>query len=365
MSTVYFTSMETKHGTSLEAKFKKLLSKAELPGLIGKDELVALKVHVGEMENFGFVSHNYARIVVDEVKKHGGNPFLTDTSTLYSGGRHTAVSHLRTAILHGFSYVSTNAPFIIADGLRGMEYRELPSKGSHFKKLKLASSIIDADKAIFLSHFKGHCEAGFGGTIKNLGMGCAAIPGKKDQHSSSKPSVTIEACTGCGHCERVCPESAIVLIKKKAVIDYNKCIGCGQCMAACNYDAMKVDWNTHAAGFTDRVCEYAAGTAERFKSKSLYVNFAFDITPDCDCWGYNEPPIVNDVGILISDNPVAVDRATLDLVNKSEPNVRSQYYDTIKKVDDIFGAMRGGASERWFDTMAALGFDSTYQLVTI
>jgi uncharacterized protein len=365
-SKVWFTNVETKHGVSLEDKFRMLLTKAGLKHVIKSDDLTALKVHVGERGNLGYINHNYARIAAAEVESFGGKPFLTDTNTLYSGGRHNGVDHYQTANQHGFSLAATGAPFIVADGLRGTDYEEVETKGKHFRKVKMASAIYRADKFVALSHFKGHCEAGFAGSIKNLGMGCAPAAGKMDQHSSAKPQTNKTNCTGCRHCFRVCPTRAITMVDTKANIDYEKCIGCGQCVASCNFDAMHVDWNAHGVDFTERVCEYAVAVYERFKGKALYVNLAVNITPDCDCWGYNEPPLVADVGFLASENPAALDSATLDLVNFAAKNQQSRFHEQIKDKEDIFMAMREGTkNSQWFDYCRELGIESEYQLITI
>ena len=209
MDKVYWMDFHAESGCSLEDKFSRLLKKVGLDKQISKGELVAVKVHVGERGNLAYVNHNYARLVAGMVEGCEARPFLTDTNTLYSGGRHNAVDHAHTAEMHGYFSSTTGAPFIVADGLRGLDYEELPVKGRHFRNARIGSALCQADKLVVLSHFKGHGEMGFGGTIKNMGMGCAAVPGKLELHSSVKPLSMAEKCVGCRQCFRCCPANAI------------------------------------------------------------------------------------------------------------------------------------------------------------
>lgn len=329
MATVLFTDMQAEFGNSMEAKFRKILKKSDFFDTIQEGELVALKLHVGERENLGYVNPNYVRIVVEEVKKRGGNPFLTDTNTLYSGGRHNGVDHSVTAVQHGFTYATVGAPFIPADGVRGLDYREVEVPGKHFERVKMAGGVVQADKVILLNHFKGHMEAGFGGAIKNLSMGCASIAGKMDQHADAKPVVDHEKCTGCRQCYWACPEGAIRMENNKAVIDYELCIGCGQCVAACNDQAMNPGSSAETRKFIEKVTEYAYGVSSFFGERAFYINFAMNITPDCDCWPANDVPVVEDVGILASDAPFALDKATMDKVNASRKMATSRHHEKI------------------------------------
>jgi hypothetical protein len=339
METILFTDMQADFGNSLEKKFRKLLKKSEFFDSIQEGEIVALKVHVGERGNLGYVNPNFARIVVEEVKARGGSPYLTDTNTLYSGGRQNGVKHCETAVQHGFSYATVGAPFIPADGVRGLDYREVAVRGKHFQKAKLAGGVLQAEKIIFLSHFKGHIEAGFGGSVKNLSMGCASVAGKMEQHAAAQPKVDVEKCVGCRQCYWACPVEAITMENKKAVIDYEICIGCGQCVAACNYGAMKPGSSADTKDFIEKVTEYAYAARDFFGENAFYINFALNITPDCDCWPANDVPVVEDVGFFAGRNPFALDRATMDLVNRSRPNAGSRHYEKLSGggEEDIFG----------------------------
>jgi uncharacterized protein len=363
MDKVFWMDLRSQAGCSLEDKFLRLLKRAGLEEQIVKGELVAIKVHVGERGNLGYVNHNYARLVAGSVAGRGAKPFLTDTNTLYSGGRHNAVDHNLTATMHGYFPGTAGAPFIAADGLRGLDFEELPVRGGHFTKARIASALCQADRLIVMSHFKGHGEMGFGGTMKNLGMGCAAVPGKLELHSSAKPLSLPEKCVGCRQCVRWCPAEAIAMRDKKAVIDYDLCIGCGQCVAACNYGAMNVQWESHGEVLIEKVGEYAAAVNSRFEGKALYINFAMTISPDCDCWGFNDVPVVQDVGIFASSNPLALDRATLDRVNSSPFVANSSFTGAKKGNNNVFDSVHDGVgSEYLFDYCRKLGLNDAYEL---
>ena len=366
MDNVFWVDQHAEAGCSLEDKFGRLLKRAGVDALANSNELVAIKVHVGENGNLAYVNHNYARVVARAIRACGAKPFLTDTNTLYSGSRHNAVDHNETAALHGYFSGTTDAPFIAADGLRGLEFEELLVNGRHVKKAKIAGAICQADKLVVLSHFKGHCEMGFGGTIKNMGMGCAAVPGKLELHSGSKPQQKPEKCVACRQCVRQCPVHAIAMKSKKAVIDYDVCIGCGQCVAACNYGAMTVQWDSHGETLIEKVAEYAVALNERFSGKAVYVNFALTISPDCDCWNYNDTPVVQDVGIFASVNPLALDRATLDMINNSPRLAGSSFADAQPGKGNLFDALRAGIkSDYIFDYCRKLGMDDAYKLVKV
>jgi uncharacterized Fe-S center protein len=361
MDTVFWMDLHAAPGNSLEKKFSRLLARLDCGKTIRKNGLVAIKVHAGEQGNLAYLNHNYARLVADEVKRCLGKPFLTDTNTLYSGGRHNAVDHRSTAAMHGYCEATTGAPFIVADGLRGLDYEELPVPGKSAARAKIGSALCQAEIIVVLSHFKGHCEMGFGGAIKNLGMGCAAVPGKLELHSLSKPEQLFDRCVACEQCIRRCPQDAIALKKGRAVIDYDRCIGCGQCIAACNYGAMKVKWESHGETLLEKVAAYAGALHVRYKGKARYINFAISISPDCDCWDYNETPVVQDAGILASANPAALDRATLDLVAGSSASGRGVPCASARS-GNLFDAIHGTKSESLFTYCRNYGMNDKYQL---
>ncbi|WP_243364574.1 DUF362 domain-containing protein [Fundidesulfovibrio terrae] len=315
-SAVYFANLRARGPKDNKlSRVGKLFEQAGFKKLAGKDALAAVKVHFGELGNDTFVSPVLIRALIDKLKKYGASPFLTDTATLYSGSRHNAVDHLRTAFLHGFGPETAGAPVVVADGLRGNDWREVRVGLKHFKKVKIATGILEADSLLAVSHFKGHEMAGFGGAIKNLAMGCAPPAGKRDQHSP-RFQVDQGPCIGCAECLKVCPEKAVNVSAKKATIDKNLCIGCGECITVCRPKAISMDWATELGPFTEKMVEYAFGAVKGRKAKTGYVNFLVNITPDCDCVPWSDAPIVPDIGILASSDPVAIDKACLDLVNQ-------------------------------------------------
>ena len=313
-SQVYFTNLRAKPGTNLLDKLEKLIKRAGIGEIDFKDKLVAIKLHFGETGNLAYIRPNYAARVVEVIKSLGGKPFVTDANTLYVGTRANAVEHLETAFKNGFNPHTLGCQVIIADGLKGTDFQEIPLGLKHCETAKIGSVIADADIVISLNHFKGHEMTCFGGALKNLGMGCGSRGGKLQMHSNSKPYIDEENCIGCRMCEKNCAQEAISMNdERKAVIDYDLCVGCGQCVAVCDYNAARAKWNESSEFCTEKIAEYALAVVK--DKPSFHVNFVMDISPDCDCWSLNDLPIAADVGILASMDPVAIDRASVDLVN--------------------------------------------------
>lgn len=314
-SKVYFHNLRTRGEKGNKAnKVRELLDHVMSGSMVAEGDLVAIKIHFGERGSDCFINPIFVRPVADRVKRMGGKPYLTDTNTLYSGGRHNSVDHTVTALEHGFDYTVTGAPVIIADGLRSGNVKEVHVGCKHFENVKMARDLVEADAMVVMSHFKGHELAGFGGAIKNLAMGGAPVQGKKEQHSVTI-CVDRSMCVGCGNCHDVCPEAAITLEGGKAELDHEACIGCGECMTVCPEDAIGMDWETEIVPFMERMTEYALGVAKCFEGRACYITFLTDITPDCDCTSWSDAPIVPDIGILASVDPVAIDQAGYDLVN--------------------------------------------------
>ena len=315
-SKVYFVNLRSRSPRDNKiSKIRKLYEAAGFDDFVDKNDLTAIKLHFGERGNDSYINPVFVRQVVDKLKAKGAKPFLTDTNTLYSGSRHNAVDHLVTALEHGFDFSVTGAPLIIADGLRSQNIEEVVINKKHFQTVKLAKDIVSANSMIVMSHFKGHEMAGFGGAIKNMAMGGAPAVGKKEQHAVSIV-VDPEKCIGCGKCKPVCPEEAISLVAKKSVINPEKCIGCGECMTVCPVKAIGMNWGSEAASFMERMTEYAYGVVQSIPGRIGYMNFLTNITPDCDCVPWSDAPIVPDIGFLASTDPVAIDQASYDLVNK-------------------------------------------------
>ena len=352
------------------SKIEKLFDAAGFSDLVDKGTLTAVKVHFGEKGNDSFINPVFVRTVVDRLKKRGALPFVTDTNTLYNGTRHNAVEHLQTALEHGFSYATVNAPLIIADGLRGGSFSQVDIPGRHFSSVKIADAIVEAHSMIVMSHFKGHEMAGFGGSIKNLAMGCAPSQGKCDQHAS-RFSVDAEKCIACGMCMASCPQHAISWAKgdekKHALIDKDKCVGCGECLTVCASKAVEIDWRAELGPFNERMAEYALGAVIGKKNRVGYFNFLMNITPDCDCVPWTDAPMVPDIGILASTDPVALDMASFDLVNSQTGFAHSHLTANHGPGQDKFkGAWAYTSGEVQLSHAELIGLGTTgYELVEI
>ena len=317
-SRVYFADLSASHKDNLLAKLERLLLRAGLGEIIGERDLTAVKVHFGESGNTAFVRPVYLRTIVETIKRCGGEPFLTDTNTLYAGTRATAPGHIRTAVANGFADVVVGAPIIIADGLRGSSETAVHIGQKRFETVYIGSEIAHADKLVAVAHFKGHELCGFGGALKNIGMGCASRRGKMAQHARLAPKIKPVRCTGCGDCVRHCAHQAIRLTDNKACIDAGACSGCGQCVLICAHKAVRIRWHQDGPAFMEHMVEYALGALQAKKDKVVFVNFITDISPACDCPAYNDAPIVRDIGFVASRDPVAVDQASVDLVNREQ-----------------------------------------------
>ena len=314
-SPVYFTDLRTTIEHNLAVKTNRLLKRSGLGTCVRPKDLTAIKLHFGEAGNTAFIRPIFIRWIVDAVAALGAKPFLTDANTLYRGDRSDAVSHILRALKHGFDCFSAGAPVIIADGLRGTDAQRITFNGTHYKELSFGSAVIAADSIVNVSHFKGHELTGFGGALKNLGMGCASREGKMSQHATLSPVVDSSLCTGCGRCRSICPAAAIRLKAKKSTISKRACIGCAECITACPEGAIKINWNDDTRLFQEKMIEYAAGLQRQKAGRILHVNFLMQISPSCDCYGHADRAIVPDIGILASSDPVAVDQASVDLVN--------------------------------------------------
>lgn len=317
-STVYFIDLRATMKENFVAKLGRLVETAGFSETVRERDLVALKLHFGELGNTAYIRPVYIRKIVDMVKDAGGVPFLTDANTLYAGTRSDAPSHLNTAIQNGFAYPVVGAPLIIADGLRGKSETPVTINQKHFKRVYIAREIFESDALLSIAHFKGHELSGFGGAIKNVGMGCASRKGKMAQHAGVCPKVKRKKCVGCGDCMDHCSRHAIKLVDEKAVINPEKCIGCGECILICPNRAIQIQWNQSIPVFLENMVEYTMGVLKNKKGKVLYVNFITDIAPACDCLPTNDAPIVRDIGVVASKDPVAIDQACVDLVNQEQ-----------------------------------------------
>lgn len=319
-SPVYFFDFRVTAKDTNFKKFGRLLEAVDLKGIVQRKKkrpLIALKIHFGEKGNTSFIRPVYVRQVVDKLWDYGGRPFLTDANTVYVGTRSEAVSHLTTAIQNGFAYAVVNAPLVIADGLLGTAEEEIEVGLKHFPSVFLGEAVVNAEALVSLAHFKLHELSGFGGAIKNVGMGSASRRGKLAQHSNISPKVNEKKCTGCGDCVAHCAQEAIRLEAEKAVIDPQKCVGCAECILVCPYGNIEIQWNESIPVFMEKMVEYTYGVLKDKKDRAVFINFIHQVSPACDCYGHNDMPIVPDLGILASRDIVAIDQAAADLVNQS------------------------------------------------
>lgn len=333
---VYFTDLRTSPTSNLLDKMERLVKKAGIAQLPLKDSFVAIKIHFGEPGNLAYIRPNYAARMANLLRSYGAKPFLTDCNTLYSGRRANAVDHLESAMENGFNPISAQCQVIIADGLKGTDYREIPIDGKYCKAPKIGTAIADADIVISMTHFKGHEQAGFGGALKNLGMGAAAVPGKLELHASAQPKIDTANCIGCNICVKHCAHDAVHLnADRKAEIDYSKCVGCGQCVALCQHDSAVVgSWDT-SENMNYKIAEY---TKAVLKDKPhFHVSFVMNVSPECDCWNHNDAAIIPDLGILASTDPLALDQACADLVNQTPVLHGNNVLGNKHKHDDLCG----------------------------
>lgn len=395
MSDVFFISSRADSRERNLIKYRRLLAKLDLGRVVREGDLVAIKLSFGEHGNLTYLRPQYARVVVDEVKRLGGKPFLTDSNTLYVGGRENSRDHMIIALENGFGYEVTGAPIVIADGLLGFDYRTVPVNGEHFSEAKIVSAALDADAIISMAHFKGHMVCGFGGALKNLGMGFGSRSGKRMMHSDLQPIVMQSFCDSCRRCLQWCPENAITMVegpkgKEVATIDEKQCIGCCECIATCAPGAIRlnvtsslpvpeqarsvVEWlKTKMSDETwqkikkvikrpetdqqmrmrllevgepsvvqQKMVEYAAASLHGKEGKFAALNFIIDVTPDCDCIGFSDNPIVPNIGIVASIDAVAADAAALDLVNQARGNAMSVLDEADSGSNDKFGCIHNG-----------------------
>ena len=323
-STVYYTDFRCPVGTSLTEKLRRLCIAAGIKNIDMEGKFVAIKMHFGELGNLAYLRPNYAKVVADLCKEQGGMPFLTDCNTLYPGSRKNALEHLTCAQLNGFWPMTTGCQVLIADGLRGTDEVEVPvPNGEYCKTAKIGRAIMDADIFISLNHFKGHESTGFGGAIKNIGMGCGSRAGKMEQHASGHPAVQEDLCRGCHRCAKECGSDAIRYNEKnKAVIDQDKCKGCGRCIGACNFDAIYALCDNANEMLDRKMAEYAAAVCDG--RPTFHISLVQDISPNCDCHVENDAPILPDIGMFASFDPVALDQACADACLNAAPLPNSQ-----------------------------------------
>ncbi len=332
-ATVYFTDFRTEpFGDGLPAKLKKLIKKAGIGQIDMDGKFVAIKLHFGEMGNISYLRPNYAKAVADVVKELGGKPFLTDCNTMYPGSRKNALEHLACAWENGFTPLTVGCPILIGDGLKGTDDIAVPVAGGEYvQEAKIGRAVMDADVFISLTHFKGHEMTGFGGAIKNIGMGCGSRAGKKEQHSSGKPYIRENLCRGCRKCQKECANNGLVFDSetKKMAVDQENCVGCGRCLGACNFDAIAFDNRDANELLNYRMAEYTKAVVDG--RPNFHISLVVDVSPHCDCHSENDAPILPNLGMFASFDPLALDQASVDACLKAQPLPGSKLSDNMER----------------------------------
>ena len=348
ISKVYFTDFRTAgYGNGVLPKLEKLMKKAGFENLDFQNRFAAIKLHFGESGNMAFLRPQYAGTVAGYVKRLGGIPFLTDCNTLYAGSRKNAVEHIYTAEMNGFSLLAASAPILIGDGLKGSDEVSVPiPNGVHLTEAKIGRQIMDADLFISLTHFKGHEKMGFGGTVKNIGMGCASRAGKMELHSDGKPVAESDVCIGCGSCMPYCAHGALKMTSGKMWVDHTLCTGCGACISRCPVTALQPTWDQSDRLLDEKTAEYASAVLSG--RPHFHISILNNITPDCDCHGDNDAAILPDIGMLVSADPVAIDQAAADLCNAA-PRIAHSHLEGKKNTGDVFHDAH--EKSRWQDTI--------------
>lgn len=337
-SKVYFTNFRAHNFENMLDKLRRLCKTAGMESMDFQEKFTAIKMHFGEPGNLAFLRPNYARVLVDYVKKLGGKPYLTDCNTLYVGMRSNAVDHLQAADFNGFTPQTVGCHVLIGDDLKGTDEVHVPVKGDYVRSAKIGRAVMDADVFLSLTHFKGHEAAGFGGALKNIGMGCGSFDGKKEMHASSNPAVDRAGCVGCGICIENCAHGAIKMDEGKAAIDTSKCVGCGRCVGACPEKTIHFMNDQANEILVKKIAEYAQAVLDG--RPHFHVSLIMDVSPYCDCHAENDAPIIPDIGMLASFDPVALDQACADLANKEKP-IRGSMLDEMSHTNpkDHFNAI--------------------------
>lgn len=329
-SKVYYTNFKTSFTENIPQKLRRLILAAGIKDIDFTDKYTAIKIHFGELGNLAFLRPNYAKVVADLVKEQGGKVFLTDCNTLYVGSRKNALDHLDTAYENGYSPFSTGCHVLIADGLKGTDEALVPVDGEYVQEAKIGRALMDADIVISLTHFKGHEATGFGGALKNIGMGGGSRAGKMEMHSDGKPNVKQRLCVGCGMCTRVCAHNGITVTDRKAEIDHEKCVGCGRCIGVCPKDAVRPGYSSSNDVLNCKIAEYSKAILQ--DRPAFHISIICDVSPNCDCHAENDIPIIPDVGMFASFDPVALDMACADACNR-QPVINGSVLSDNKEHD--------------------------------
>jgi uncharacterized Fe-S center protein len=305
-------SIYTSEGQSPDA-LRRLLDM--FPKTFNNGDRIGIKLHWGERGNENFIRPMYAREIVRWLKEKGANPYVFDTTVLYSGGRRNGADSLKTAAEHGFTEEFLGCPVLIGDGLDGRDVIDIPSVGRHFDTVQVVGIMEKTDGFVVFSHFKGHMEASFGGSIKNVSMGMASRAQKQRMHSDAHPVLIEKRCIRCGICREVCPVGAVTMEEDRfPAYDLDVCIGCAQCIAHCPQTALKIFWETDISVFQEKLVETAASVWKRIGPQSIVINALIQIVSECDCMAGNHPPLSGDYGFVGGYNPAVVDEESMNIV---------------------------------------------------
>jgi len=314
-SKVFFIKASVKNGEqAISQKAAKLFKAGKFANRFSENDFTAIKVHVGEGDNNTYIKAPCIKGLVKELLALKTKPFLTDTNALYAGRRHNAIDHSILAAEHGFCSDVLGIPFITADGLFGTSQIAVEVNCEINKEVFIAYDIVKCQSILSVAHFTGHIATCAAATLKTLGMGCASQKGKMTQHAALTLSIG-DDCTRCGECFEHCPADAITLNDVKAHINQDKCISCAECLAVCRFNAVKYNWGEEDEVLQKSMAEHALGVLKTKEGKAAFFNFLISVTKDCDCFSTPDmSKIVDDIGIVASTDPVAVDKAALDLV---------------------------------------------------
>ncbi|MEM3017488.1 MAG: DUF362 domain-containing protein [Candidatus Bathyarchaeia archaeon] len=323
MSKVYFADMRSKSADqTISRKIKNLFDASEMHKIISEGDVVALKVHLGTGENHRHLRPEHVRAVVEKVQEAGGKPFVTETTGIgLASIRGTAVGCIKTATLHGFTQETLGAPIIIADGLKGLSGVKVRINGVRMREVEIAQAIAESDAMISIAHVKGHPRTGLAATLKNIGIGCLTKVGKAPLHMAKKPKIDQKLCNNCGACIRFCPLGAIRQSGGRTELMQKKCVvGCG-CWDICPQKAITRWSDLHHPRNKELIIRNVDAAAAVIKhigrDKIAYLNLAYEITPHCDCADYGDVPMVPDIGVFASRDPLAIDKAASDAIIKA------------------------------------------------
>jgi uncharacterized Fe-S center protein len=372
MSIVYFSSARTlrwDYAHSVPGKLETLLGKMNFPERFIDDEWVAVKTHWGSHGAFRIVPPVMIRKVVEAVQATGAKPFVTDTVRIMG------LDYLEVANQNGLNHLSCGAPVLLADGLYGRD-SILVKAGPILGEIAVASTIHDVPAMVVCTHTKGHINSGYAGALKNLAMGCVSSrhrqqgwkKGRGGMHCHGEIGLrwNPEVCTFCEQCKNVCPLHSIDFKEGAFVVDEHSCWHCGRCSRVCQEGALTLPQDD--VTFQKSLAEAAAAVLSTFKpGKVVYINFLYEIQPECDCMPVADVPVIQDQGIMISDDIVAIEQASLDILRAAPPLPQSAIEDAgVKPGEDVMFKLNPRPMQIQIDEAERLGLGrKAYELLRI